>query len=130
MGEVRPLIRVLLADDNSLVRMSLARALRSAGDIEVAGEASTGLEAVEIACRLRPDLVLMDISLPGMDGIEATRRIKEACPEVRVVGLSMYTDADERMRAAGATGCLDKATPVAQLLVAIRLHAARGGVVS
>lgn len=74
MNGVQQPIRVLLADDNSLVRMSLARALQSAGGIEVVAEATTGLAAVEMACRLRPDLVLMDVSLPDIDGVEAPRR--------------------------------------------------------
>lgn len=117
-------IRVLLADDNSIVRMGLSRALRSAKDIEVVAEAANGLAAVEMACRLRPDLVLMDVSMPDIDGYEATRQIRVACPQVPVIGLTMYTDANDLMLDAGAVACLDKGTPVAALVAAIRKHAA------
>lgn len=120
-------IRVLLADDNSIVRMGLSQALRSATDIEVVGEATNGVAAVEMACRLRPDLVLMDVSMPDIDGVEATRQIRAACPHVPVIGLTMYTDVNDVMRDAGAAACLDKGTPVAALVAAIREHAAIGG---
>jgi DNA-binding NarL/FixJ family response regulator len=123
MGGTQPTIRVLLADDSSLIRMSLLRALQSAGDIEVVAEATTGLEAVEKACRLHPDLVLMDVNLPGIDGIEATRRIKAECPEVRVVGLTMYTHVTTPMQQAGATACLDKALNPGALVAAVRGYA-------
>ena len=120
-------IRVILADDNSIVRMGLLRALRSAKDIEVVAEAADGLAAVETACCIQPDLVLMDVSMPGIDGLEATRRIRTACPQVPVIGLTMYTDVKDRMLEAGAVACLDKGTPVAVLVAAIREHAAMGG---
>ena len=116
-------IRVLVVDDSVVLRMSLAMALRTAEDIELIGELSDGIEAVALTCRLQPDLVLMDVSLPGIDGIEATRRIHAACPEVRIVGLSMYTDVSEDMLAAGAVACLDKATPAAAIVAAIRDYA-------
>ncbi len=113
-------IRLVLAEDNSLVRLLLSRAIETTDDIEVVAEASTGHEAVEAACRLKPDLVLMDISLPGLDGVAATRQIRELCPEVRVVGLSMHTDMAETMKKAGAIDCLDKGMPNNKLAEAIR----------
>jgi YesN/AraC family two-component response regulator len=83
---------VLFADDHKVMRQGLIRLISGQPDIEVAGEAANGKEAVELARQLRPDVILMDISMPVMDGIEATRRIKTEMPEVRIVGLSMFED--------------------------------------
>jgi DNA-binding NarL/FixJ family response regulator len=120
--------RVLVADDQALVRAGLREIVASAADLEVVGEAATGAEAVRLAARHRPDVVVMDIRMPEMDGIEATRRITGA-PEtagVRVLVLTTF-DLDEYVFAAlrgGASGFLLKDTPSADLLAAIRIVAA------
>jgi DNA-binding NarL/FixJ family response regulator len=121
-------IRVLIADDQELVRLGLRTLLDSEDDLAVAGEAADGLRAVELARRLRPDVVLMDIRMPGVDGIEATRRIA-ADPRTRgtrVVVLTTF-ELDEYVFDAlrhGASGFLIKDTKPAELLHAIRVVAA------
>lgn len=127
MTERRRKTRVLLADDSSVVRMGLSLALRTADDIEIVGEAGTGQQAVEMAGRLHPDLILMDVSLPELDGIEATRRIHAACPGLPIVGLTMYTDVAQRMLDAGAVDCLDKALGSRALVAAVRERATARG---
>ena len=115
-------MRILLADDHSLVRQSLAHVLSREPDLEIVGEAWDGKLAVEVARELRPDVVLMDISMPVMDGIEATRRICAECPAVRVIGLSMFTHAEQArpMLDAGAAGYVCKTDAPDVLLKAIR----------
>jgi DNA-binding NarL/FixJ family response regulator len=121
-------IRVLIADDQELVRLGLRTLLDSEDDLAVAGEAADGLRAVELAHELRPDVVLMDIRMPGIDGIEATRRIA-ADPrtrQTRVVVLTTF-ELDEYVFDAlryGASGFLIKDTKPAELLHAIRVVAA------
>lgn len=115
-------IRVLLADDHDILRNGLQLLLEMAGDIQVVGEACTGREAVAEAERLRPDVVLMDISMPELDGVEACRRIRQQTPEVRVLFLTMH-EADEyffRALQAGAAGYVIKRTASADLLGAVR----------
>ncbi len=87
-------LRVLLCDDQQLVRAGLRTILEDERDIEVVGEAASGEEAVAMAAELEPDLVLMDINLPGINGIEACRRITQAHPNVRIILLSTYTADD------------------------------------
>ena len=122
-------IRVLLADDERLVRAGLRAILSREPGIEVAGEAENGLDAVEAAGRLRPDVVLMDIRMPAIDGLEATRRIVSGRePRPRVVVLTTF-DRDEYVYEAlraGASGFLLKDAPEDQLVAAIRV-AAEGG---
>ena len=103
-------IRVLLADDHEIVREGLASLLTDEPDIEVVGQASDGQEAVELAGEIRPDVVLMDVTMPRLDGIEATRQIKNQMPEIRVIGLSMHEKEDlaAAMREAGASAYLSK----------------------
>ncbi|MEW6752719.1 MAG: response regulator [Candidatus Latescibacterota bacterium] len=115
-------LRILLADDHAVVRQGLVLLLGTEGDMEVVGEASCGEEAVAQSRRLRPDVVLMDLSMPGMDGLEATRRIVAELPEVRIVGLSMFPEADRAaaMRQAGAVAYLAKSGQPQSLLSAIR----------
>lgn len=118
--------RVLLVDDHQLVRAGLASLLLSAEGIDVVGEASDGAEAVEVAARTSPDVVLMDLSMPVMDGVAATRRILDQQPGVAVVVLTSFVDrarVDEAL-AAGAVGYLLKDSEPADLLSGIRSAAA------
>ncbi|NLG49365.1 MAG: PAS domain S-box protein [Chloroflexi bacterium] len=121
---VRP-VRVLLADDHVIMRQGLARLLEDEPGIELVGQADDGRQVVELAHKVRPDIVLMDVSMPVMDGIEATRRITADMPNVRVIGLSMYEDTEmsERMREAGAVDYVPKGGDPAELVAAVR-HAA------
>ncbi|MBI5579600.1 MAG: response regulator, partial [Deltaproteobacteria bacterium] len=115
-------IRVLLADDHAVMRQSLAFMLSQEPDIEVVGEAQDGGEAVELAGKLRPDVILMDISMPGVNGIDATRSINGAYPEICVIGLSMHEEGErsQAIRSAGATDYVTKSAPKAHLVAAIR----------
>lgn len=87
-GQVSNPHRVLVVDDDSMVRKCLLSMFRKRGMVQMIGEAASGLEAVEMSRRLHPDVILMDESMPEMGGIEATRRIKQERPEVRIIGLS------------------------------------------
>ena len=119
-------IRVLIADDQSLVRAGFRLVLENHDDVEVVGEASNGHEAVHGASRLQPDVVLMDIRMPELDGIAATARITERHPQTRVLVLTTY-DLDEYVYdalQAGASGFLLKDTPPEQLAGGIRAVAA------
>jgi len=120
-----PVIRVLLADDHPIVRDGPRLVLETADDLEVVGEASDGVEALALVGSDRPDVVLMDLRMPGMDGIEATRRVREEFPEVEIVVLTTYGDDDLLLRAlrAGARGYLMKDTARAVLLDTIRAAA-------
>jgi len=122
-------IRVLVADDHPIVRGGIVALLESAGDMEVVGTASTGLEAVELAVQLAPDIVLMDLRMPGIDGDEATARILAQRSGIRVVVLTTYeTDAGILSAIeAGASGYLLKAAPQEEILAGIR-SVARGEV--
>jgi DNA-binding NarL/FixJ family response regulator len=122
------MIRVLLADDQGLVRTGFRMILGTEDDIEVVGEAADGLEAVRLVTELEPDVVLMDIRMPGLDGIEATRRAVAARPQLRVVVLTTF-DLDEYVYAAlraGASAFLLKDAKESQLLAAIRVVADGG----
>ena len=114
--------RILLADDHRIMREGLASLLAEEGDLEIVGQVDNGEQAIEQARKLRPDVIVMDISMPVMDGIEATRIIKGESPGIRIVGLSMYEQADltQDMLEAGAEVQLSKAGPSAELLRAIR----------
>ncbi|WP_371614271.1 response regulator [Streptomyces sp. NBC_00454] len=121
------MIRILVVDDQQLVRMGLRMLFDQAQDIEILGEADNGAEAVRLAEHLTPDVVLMDLRMPGMDGITATRRILTTRPATRVVALTTFDDDDHLypVLAAGACGFLVKDTPPAELLEAVR-RAANG----
>ena len=129
---LRPTTRVVIADDHPVVRAGLRELLRSSGDIEVVGEAANGVEAVELATALRPDLVLMDLAMPELDGVEATRLITAARPETVVVALTTYDDAAHVRAAldAGARGYLRKDIGPEQLVAGIRAAASQWILVS
>lgn len=115
-------IRVLLSDDHRIVREGLRSLLEKEPDLEVVGEAEDGHSTVELARKLRPQVVVMDITMPGLNGIEATRRITEEVPAVKVLALSMHVDARfvERILKVGATGYLPKDCASEELTRAIR----------
>jgi len=114
-------LRIVLADDHPVLRKGLADLLREQAGIEVVIEARDGQEALDLALEARPDVVVMDITMPGMDGIEATRRIKAELPRVRVIGLSMHEDVEmvKAMREAGASDYLRKDTTTDVLIAAV-----------
>jgi NarL family two-component system response regulator LiaR len=115
-------IRILIADDHAVVREGTRRILEQEPDMEVVGEAGDGEEAVNLATSLKPDVAIVDVSMPKMDGIEATRRIKAACPSINVLILSAYDD-DQfifSLLEAGAAGYLLKSIRSRELLDAIR----------
>ena len=126
------MIRILLADDHSLVRHGFRMILSAQPDMEIAGEAGNGNEAVELAQKLKPDVIVMDVAMPELNGIEATRRIIELSPRTRVLALSMHKDAvyvREILRA-GARGYLLKDSADADLLAAVRAVAKGEGYLS
>jgi DNA-binding NarL/FixJ family response regulator len=120
--DVSPGARVLVVDDHALLRAAMRSILSREPDLEVVGEASDGREAVELCHTLRPDLVLMDVSMPGLDGITATRKIKAALPEMGVLILTAHDDQDLLLEAvrAGAAGYVLKGVGPAELVGAIR----------
>src|SRR5574341_1121012 len=103
-------IRVLVADDHSPLREGLRALLQSVPDLEVVGEAATGEEAIALAASQQPDVILMDIKMPGINGIEATRRILHTSPHISILMLTMFEDDDSVFAAlrAGARGYLDR----------------------
>src|SRR5712692_2286065 len=115
-------IRVLLADDHALVREGTRRLLEAESDVEVVAEAASGEEAIEAALRLHPNIAVMDIAMPGIGGIEATRTIKAHCPETAVLVLSAYDDEPYliALLEAGAAGFLLKNVHGQELINAIR----------
>jgi DNA-binding NarL/FixJ family response regulator len=119
------MIRVLLVDDHGLIRAGLVGLLETAADIEVIGEAADGQQAVDLALSSDPDVVLMDLSMPVLDGISATRQLVAARPEMRVVALTSFSDQArvDEMLEAGATGYLLKDSPPEDLLAAVRAAA-------
>jgi DNA-binding NarL/FixJ family response regulator len=123
------MIRVLLVDDQAVVRRALRVRFHLEPDLQVVGEASTGSEALTLAQTLTPDVVLMDIEMPGMDGIQATAALRRTVPQSAVVILSIYDDAQTRGRAqaAGAVAFVEKRGATDGLLAAIRLAAAQAG---
>jgi DNA-binding NarL/FixJ family response regulator len=112
------LVRLLIVDDFPQVRQDLAAALTLAGGVEVVGQASDGREAIKLASRLRPDVVLMDLEMPVMGGFEATRRIKALCPGCRVLALTVHGDEATREEAsrAGADAFVVKGTALEALM--------------
>jgi len=120
-------IRVVVADDHTIMREGLVGILKGDPGIEVVGEASDGAETVEKVARLKPDVVVLDISMPRLNGLEAARRIKEGNPAARILVLTMYEDEEYvlKMVRAGVSGYLLKDTAASELLAGI--HALREG---
>lgn len=116
------MIKILLAEDHIVVRDGLRMLLESEPDIRVTGCAGNGREVISEAVRLRPDVIVMDIAMPEIDGIEATRQIRERCPDIQVLILSMYLNAEYVYRAlrAGALGYLLKESAGEKVVEAIR----------
>lgn len=113
--------RVLVVDDHLVVRAGLCLLLQTLGDIEIVGEAADGKVAVQLARQLMPDLVLMDVSMPGLNGLDATRRIQQEAPRVKVIIFSMHATESMVLDAikAGAVGYLPKDAPAEELKIAI-----------
>jgi DNA-binding NarL/FixJ family response regulator len=125
-------IRILLADDHAVVRQGFRMILSAHPDLEIVGEAGNGREAVELAATLRPDVVVMDVAMPELNGIEATRRLTADNPHTRVVALSMHKDSvyvREILRA-GARGYLLKDSVADDLVAAVRAVASGEGYLS
>ncbi|MBO4257150.1 response regulator [Streptomyces griseorubiginosus] len=119
-------VRVVLADDQELIRTALSMVMAELDDVEVVGEAANGTEAVRLTAELAPDVVVMDIRMPGMDGIEATRRITASGSDARVVVLTTFDDDDHVYGAlrAGASGFLVKDMGLDDIIGAVRVVAA------
>ncbi len=116
------MIRVLVVDDHELVRKGITRMLNDEDGIEVLGEANCGEDAIEMARRLQPNVVIMDIKMPGIGGIEATSKIVKALPDVQVLALSVYEEEPfpSRLLKAGAAGFLSKGAELDEMLRAVR----------
>jgi CheY-like chemotaxis protein len=125
-------IRVLLADDHAVVRDGLTRLLANEPGIEVVGQAADGIEVVQMALQLTPDIILMDVSMPYLSGVDVTRRLTQQLPGIRVIGLSMHRQEDiaSAMTSAGAVAYLTKSMEPEALVAAIRDYATRPAAVS
>lgn len=122
--------RIVIADDHAIVRDGVRALLTAAGDLEVVGEAASGQEAIELAESLEPDLVLMDIAMPGLGGLEATLEIRKRLPRVKIIVLSQYGEPEyvRRFLKAGVSGYVLKRAAGAELVAAVRA-VQRGGLV-
>ncbi len=116
-------IRLLLVDDHSILRAGLRMLFAAEPDLQIVGEAGSGAEAIDAVRTLRPDVVIMDVAMPGMNGIEATRQIKELHPEIAVLALTMHEDEQYffEMLNAGASGYIPKRAAPDDLIAAIRV---------
>jgi len=128
MAVAKKNVTVLIADDQTLFREGIKDLLEDEKGIEVVGEASTGPEAVALAKKIKPDVILMDIKLPQMDGVSATRVIRKECPQTNVLILSSYEDEAHVTEAiqAGANGYLSKMLPASELVHALKTFTAEG----
>jgi two-component system invasion response regulator UvrY len=115
-------INILIVDDHDLVRTGLKNILAGQADFKVVGEASSGEQAIGLSRRIEPDVILMDVSLPGLSGLETTERILKAQPEARIVVLTAHSEAPlpAQMLESGASGYLTKACEAGELLTAVR----------
>ena len=131
-GGMSDSIRIMLVDDHAMVRSGTAELLRHIPDFSIVAEASDGKSAIELALKLRPDIVVMDVHMPGMTGIEATRRLRELAPAIHILVLSAYDDDHYvfSLLRAGASGYLLKNIEMDALLDAIRRAAEGDSVVS
>lgn len=120
------MIRVLLADDHNLVRQSLAGVLRTSGECQIVAEAADGMEALELALKLKPDVVVVDISMPRLNGLEVLRRLSAELPQSRLLVLTMHEEDEYVLHAvrAGARGYLLKHAATADLIAAVKALAA------
>jgi DNA-binding NarL/FixJ family response regulator len=123
-------IRILIVDDHAIVRDGVRALLVAAGDFDVVGEASDGQQAIDLAVSLEPDLILMDIAMPGLGGLEATLEIRKRVPRAKIIVLSQYGDAEyvRRFVKAGVSGYVLKNAAGADLVAAVRA-VLRGGLV-
>ena len=123
-----PELRIVLADDHALVRQGLRALIEAEPDLKLVGEAGDGESAYREAVRLRPDIVVMDVSMPGLGGAGATQRLKETCPEIHVVALTAYEDGGyvRQLLEAGASGYVLKRAAAHVLIEALRTVAAGG----
>jgi two-component system, NarL family, response regulator NreC len=121
-----PAVRVLIADDHPLIRSGLRALLERESEFQVVGEASDGYEAIELATRLKPDVAMLDVGMPRLNGIDAAQHIFERIAGVRIILVSMHSDESYVLRAlkSGARGYLLKASPEADVLTAVRAVAA------
>jgi DNA-binding NarL/FixJ family response regulator len=117
-----PRITIILADDHKLMRDGLRELLEKQSDLEVVGEADNGWQAVELAASLKPDVVIMDVAMPQLNGVGATREILQVCPEIKVLALSMHPTGRvvTEMLQAGASGYLVKSCALDELVTAVR----------
>lgn len=117
-GKASKVPRILLVDDHPLIRQCLRTLLDEHDDVIVIGEAGNGVEAVSMAAEMQPDVIVMDVNMPQMDGLQATKRIKTAQPKVIIIGLSVNTSAQivEAMKRAGASAFMSKEAAAVDLL--------------
>ena len=115
-------IRIVVADDNTMYRRNVCMMIGLQADMEVVAEAENGWSAIEEVKLHRPDLLLIDIRMPFVDGIQATQEIRARCPQVRVIGMSAFAESDygDQVRQSGAWGYLDKSCVLRELLATIR----------
>ncbi|MFQ6026432.1 MAG: response regulator transcription factor [Dehalococcoidia bacterium] len=121
------MIRVLIADDSPAIRDGLAYLLEGSNEFQLVGTAENGEEAVDLALKFRPDVIVMDGQMPRLDGVEATRQIKESLPGIGILFLSVFTDLMEACVQAGANGFLCKDCSPEELLSALRQIAQNPG---
>ncbi|HNM78028.1 MAG TPA: response regulator transcription factor, partial [Tepidiformaceae bacterium] len=121
-GRSQSAIRILLVDDHAVIRQALRMLLENQAELEVVGDVENGREAVQAVEKLQPDVVLMDVVMPGLNGLEATRQIRRSCPATRVVMLSGFVDEDQLLDSirSGASGYIIKKSDVSELVLAIQ----------
>jgi two-component system invasion response regulator UvrY len=126
------MITVLLTDDHTLVRTGIKRVLEDSQQIEIVGEASCGEDSLELAHKLKPDVILMDVNMPGIGGVEACRRILERNPKQKIIALTIYTEKifPKRMLEIGAKGYLTKECGVDEMIEAIKIVSEGGAYIA